>query len=155
MGREISIEDVLTGLDDLGIVLDSEGKTVLHVPAFYLPRKKLTLKDISPLLIFKLRTLFSAWSQFSKTVDRPHNGAKGEGSSYYDFEVVLEILIPGDVAPRFCGLAQMVDVFFLLERKFVPARHLVAQHLDVGKFVDGISELGIACFRSAGSQYQT
>ena len=36
MGREISIEDVLTGLDDLGIVLDSEGKTVLHVPAFYL-----------------------------------------------------------------------------------------------------------------------
>lgn len=92
MGREISIEDVLTGLDDLGIVLDSEGKTVLHVPAFYLPRKKLTLKDISPLLIFKLRTLFSAWSQFSKTVDRPHNGAKGEGSSYYDFEVVLELI---------------------------------------------------------------
>ena len=51
MGREISIEDVLTGLDDLGIVLDSEGKTVLHVPAFYLPRKKLTLKDISAVLL--------------------------------------------------------------------------------------------------------
>ena len=48
----------------------------------------------------------------------------------------------------------MIDVRFLLETQLVPARHLVAQYLDVSKFVDGILELGVSGLRSAGGQHQ-
>ena len=69
-----------------------------------------------------------------------------------DFQVVLEILVPGDVAAGFGRFAEVIDIFFLLQGKVFPARHLVAEHLDVGEFVDGILETGIACLRSAGCQ---
>ena len=71
-----------------------------------------------------------------------------------DFQIVFEILVPGNVAARLGSFRKVIDVGFLLEAQFVPARHLVAQYLDVSKFVDGILELGITGLRSAGCQHQ-
>ncbi len=71
-----------------------------------------------------------------------------------DLEVVAEILVPGDVAAGLGGFAQMVDVRFLLEGEFVPARHLVTKHLDVSEFVDGVLEIGVAGLRTACGQDQ-
>ena len=66
-----------------------------------------------------------------------------------DAEVVLEVLLPDDVAAGLGSLAEVVDILLLLERERLPSGDPVAQHLDVRKLVDGILEIGFGALLCA------
>ena len=53
-----------------------------------------------------------------------------------DFQVVLIVLVPHDVATRQAGHVQVVTELLLLQGELVPTRHLVAQHADVRELID-------------------
>ena len=59
-----------------------------------------------------------------------------------DLEVVAAVLVPNDVSPGLCCLAEIVDHELLVERELVEVGYLVAEDFDVGEVVDVIGELG-------------
>ena len=66
--------------------------------------------------------------------------------------VTAAVLVPGDVAAPFGGLAQMVRIFLLLKGKFVPSRDCVTDNLGVRKLVYEVAEvLNLVVFDGTGS----
>ena len=57
-----------------------------------------------------------------------------------DGKVVPVILHPDDVPAVFGCLAEMIDILFLLQTETVPSGNPVPHYLDIGKFIDQISE---------------
>ena len=60
-------------------------------------------------------------------------------------QVVLAVLVKQDVAAIERGLGEVIDQLLLLEREFFKARHLVAEHLDVGKAVNIVVKAAVLC----------
>ena len=58
-----------------------------------------------------------------------------------DAQVVAPVLVKEDVAALKGGLGEVVDEGFLPEAELVETRHLVAEHLDVGKLLVGVLEV--------------
>ena len=50
-------------------------------------------------------------------------------------EVILEVLVEQNITTSLCSLCQIVDQGLLLQWQLLEARHLVAQNLDIVKFI--------------------
>ena len=55
-------------------------------------------------------------------------------------KVAGAVLVPVDVPAPFCRLSKVVNVFLLLERKFLPSGNRVPDYLQIGKFIQKIAE---------------
>ena len=62
-----------------------------------------------------------------------------------DLEIIPAVLRPDYVTSVFCGLREVIDIFFLLESQLVPSRNLIPHYLEVGEFVDQIFEFLVFC----------
>ena len=60
-------------------------------------------------------------------------------------QVVFAVLVKQDVAAVERSLGEVIHELLLLEREVLKTRHLVAEHLDVGKAVNIIVEVAVLC----------
>ena len=60
---------------------------------------------------------------------------------FADCQVFFAVLVPVDVPAVLRCFAQMIDVFFLLERQLFPSRNPVTHNFHVCKFIDEILEV--------------
>lgn len=67
-----------------------------------------------------------------------------------DAQVVAALLVGGDVTPCEGGLGEVVDIVFLAESELLEPVEPVAQHLDVGESLVGVSE-GVVHFFLLGA----
>ena len=58
-----------------------------------------------------------------------------------DTQVVFAVLVPVDVASPFRSLAEVIDIFLLLEAEVLPSFYLVPDDAKIGKFVDKVFEV--------------
>ena len=67
-------------------------------------------------------------------------------------QVDFAILRPDYITAIFCRLSEMIDIFFLLKRKFIPSRNLISHHFQIRKFINQIPEIPFRLFRSAAAR---